>query len=62
MTINIVRTELDKRITVIDRMINYYSNLREIEKNKTDKKGHELVISLLVNQKIKIQEFYSKTN
>lgn len=50
---------LDKRIDHINRLILDYSELREKEKSKTEKENYEKLISLLVNQKHRIQEFFS---
>ena len=53
---------VDKRIEYINHLILYYSELREKGKSKTEQESYERMISLLVNQKIRIQEFYSKTS
>jgi len=51
---------LEKKIEIIDRLINNYSERKENVKDHQDKKGYEQLISLLVNQKVRIQEFQSK--
>ena len=51
---------LERKIVIIDRLINDYSERKENVKNHQDKKGYERLISQLLNQKVRIQESQSK--